>query len=189
MSQFGFGIPVRQTDQHDRDETIGTTMVARIIRLELLPVSMSKQRDDGGLYTSTVSDEELLHFFDSAQRDFYSAREIATEFSFDRSQAHRRLSQLAEDGELERVKVGKRNVVWWRPRDVVVLIEENDGYSIVDPGTGVASQGETRDEALRMLAEAIEVHAGKSEITSEEIYDELGIDPAEIEQGATPPWE
>lgn len=150
---------------------------------------MSKQRDDGGLYTSTVTDEELLHFFDTAQRDFYSAREIATEFDLDRSQAHRRLSRLAEEGKLERVKVGKRNVVWWRPRDVVVLIEENDGYSVVDPETGVASQGETRVEALRMLAEAIEVHAGESEMTPEEIYDELGVDPNEIEQGATPPWE
>lgn len=150
---------------------------------------MSKQRDDGGLYTSTVTDEELLHFFDTAQRDFYSAREIATEFDLDRSQAHRRLSRLAEEGKLERVKVGKRNVVWWRPRDVVVLIEENDGYSVVDPETGVASQGETRVEALRMLAEAIEVHAGESEMTPEEIYDELDVDPAEIEDGATPPWE
>lgn len=163
-------------------------MVARIIRLELLTVSMSKQRDDGGLYTSTISDEELLHFFDSAQRDFYSAREIATEFDFDRSQAHRRLSQLSEEGKLERVEVGKRNVVWWRPRDVVVLIEEDTGYSVIDPETGVASQGETRSEALRMLAEAIEVHAGESEMTSEEIYDELDIDPAEIEEARTPPW-
>lgn len=164
-------------------------MVARIIRLELQRESMSKQRDDGGLYTSTVTNDELLHFFDSAQRDFYSAKEIATEFDFDRTQAYRRLSKLSEAGELERVKVGNRNVVWWRPRDVVVLIEEHTGYSVVDPATGVASQGETRPEALKMLAEAIEVHAGKSEITSEEIYDELGIDPAETGEGATPPWE
>jgi predicted RNase H-like HicB family nuclease len=149
---------------------------------------MSKQRDDRGRYTSTVTDEELLHFFDAAQRDFYSAREIASEFDLDRTQAHRRLSRLDEEGELERVKVGNRNVVWWRPRDIVALIEEDEGYSIVDPATGVASQGKTRPEALRMLAEAIEVHAGKSEMTPDEIYDELNVDSAEIEEGGTPPW-
>lgn len=150
---------------------------------------MSKQRDEGGRYTSTVGDEELLHFFDSGQRDFYSAQEIAEKFGFDRSQAHRRLSQLDGDGELERVEVGSRNVVWWRPRDIVVLIGEEDGYSVVDPETGVASQGETRPEALRMLAEAIEVHEGESEMTPEEIYEELDVDPDEIDTDATPPWE
>lgn len=150
---------------------------------------MSKQRDGGGRYTSTVADDDLLHFFDSGQRDFYSAQEIAEEFGFDRSQAHRRLTQLSEDSELERVEVGNRNVVWWRPRDVVVLIDEDEGYSIVDPETGVASQGETRPEALRMLAEAIEVHEGDSELTPEEIYDELGVDPDDVSEDAAPPWE
>lgn len=149
---------------------------------------MSEQRDGEGRYTRTVDDGAILHFFESGQRDFYSAREIATEFGFDRTQAHRRLAQLADDGELERVEVGRRNVVWWRPRDVVVLIEEASGYSIIDRETGVASQGETRLEALRMLAEAIEAYEGESELTPEEIYEELDIDD-ELPSDAAPPWE
>ena len=150
---------------------------------------MSKHRDEGGRYARTVDDGELLHFFDSGQRDFYSAQEIADRFGFDRSQAHRRLRELADAGELERVEVGSRNVVWWRPRDVVALVDEDDGYSIIDPSTGVASQGKTRPEALRMLAEAVEVYEGESEMTPDEIYEELGVDPDDGDEDATPPWE
>ncbi len=150
---------------------------------------MSKQRDAGGRYTETVDDGELLHFFESGRRDFYSAREIAEEFEFDRSQAHRRLKRLTEEGELERVEVGSRNVVWWRPRDVVALIDEGDGYSVLDPETGVASQGDTRPEALRMLAEAIEAGSGDPERSPEEVYAELGVDPDEVAEDAAPPWE
>lgn len=150
---------------------------------------MARPRNEGGRYASTVEDGDLLHFFDSGRRDFYSAGEIAEEFDLDRTQAHRRLSNLADDGRLERVEVGNRNVVWWRPRDVVSLVAEDDGYSIIDARTGVASQGETRPEALRMLAEAIEVHEDGAEVSPEEVYDELGVDPDDIETDAAPPWE
>lgn len=150
---------------------------------------MSESRDEAGRYAPSVDDGDLLFFFDSGQRDFYGAGEIADEFDLDRSQAHRRLSNLAEAGELERVEVGSRNVIWWRPRDVVVLLDEETGYSIIDQATGVASQGETRSEALRMLAEAIELHGGDSEMTSEEVYAELEIAPETIPEDADPPWE
>lgn len=150
---------------------------------------MPEHRDGGGRYTERISDRDLLHFFDSGRRDFYGAGEIATEFDIDRSQAHRRLSRLSDDDELKRVKVGNRNVVWWRPRDVVVLVPEEDGYSILDPQTGVASQGETRPEALRMLAEAVEVSEGNSDVSPSEVYAELDLDPDEIPEDAAPPWE
>jgi len=150
---------------------------------------MSKQRDEDGRFTSSVTDGDLLHFFDSGERPFYSAGEIATEFDIDRSQAHRRLEALGESGELERVAVGERNVVWWRPRDAVVLVEGSDGYSVLDTTTGVASQGETRPEALRMLAEALESHAGATDVSADEVYDELGIDPEEVDDDTSPPWD
>lgn len=150
---------------------------------------MSEQRDGGGRFSETVSDEELLHFFESGQRDFYSANEVANEFGVDRSQAHRRLSALADRNELQRVEIGRRNVVWWRPRDVVIFIEEESGYSILHRETGVASQGETRPEALRMLAEAIEAYEGEPSVSPREIYEELDVDPEDIPADATPPWE
>lgn len=176
-----FGYPYRSEN--------GTTMVARIIPERPQPAGMSEQRDGEGRYTSSVADQDLLHYFNAGQRAFHSANEVANEFGFDRTQAYRRLSSLADRGELQRVEIGKRNVVWWRPRDVVVLIEEDAGYSIIDRETGVASQGETRSEALRMLAEAIEVYEGESDLTPEEIYEELDIDPEEIPSDAAPPWE
>lgn len=147
------------------------------------------ERDGAGRYSPTVSDDALLHYFERGQRDFHSAKELATEFGLDRSQAHRRLSRLADRGELERVEIGRRNVVWWRPRDVIVLIEEDAGYAVLDRETGVASQGETRPEALRMLAEAIEVSEGDSGMAPENIYEELDIDPDELSGDAAPPWE
>lgn len=150
---------------------------------------MSEQRDDGGRFSETVEDEELLHFFESGQRDFYSAIDVANEFGFDRSQAHRRLAALADNAELKRVELGRRNVVWWRPRDVVIFIEEASGYSILHRETGVASQGETRPEALRMLAEAIEAYEGQSTVSPGEIYEELNIDPDDVPADAVPPWE
>lgn len=164
-------------------------MVARIIPERPQPAGMSEQRDGEGRYTSSVADQDLLHYFNAGQRAFHSANEVANEFGFDRTQAYRRLSSLADRGELQRVEIGKRNVVWWRPRDVVVLIEEDAGYSIIDRDTGVASQGETRPEALRMLAEAIEVYEGDSELTPDEIYKELDMDPGEVPGDTNPPWD
>lgn len=150
---------------------------------------MNNYRDEDGKYQNRVNDDEIIHFFETDQRDFYSAQEIANKFDFDRSQAYRRLSQLDEDGEIERIKVGKRNIVWWRPRDIAIFIEEGTGYSIIDSKTGITTQGETKPEALRKLAEAIEVHEGKTELTPEEIYEELGIDTETAPENKMPPWD
>jgi len=65
------------------------------------------------------------------------------------------------------------------------LVEEDDGWwSAIDEGTGVASQGETRQQALENLDEAVALHAGEA---GEEIEDEvaflrgLGIEPTDSE--------
>ncbi len=41
----------------------------------------------------------------------------------------------------------------------VVLAPEEVGYSVLCPAFGIASQGDSRDEALRMIIEAIEICA------------------------------
>jgi len=44
------------------------------------------------------------------------------------------------------------------PRREILLIQEDDGWwSAIDQGTGVASQGATRSEALDDLDEAVEL--------------------------------
>ncbi|MFC3959069.1 helix-turn-helix domain-containing protein [Halovivax cerinus] len=74
-------------------------------------------RNEHGKYTPSVTDESLLAHFTHADRPFQTAQSIADRFDLDRSQAYRRLQQLADDGEVEKAKVGGRAVVWWRVDD------------------------------------------------------------------------
>lgn len=63
-------------------------------------------------------------------------------------------------------------------RDGVEFIHEEDGrITAVDRETGVASYGETKVEALRMLAEALELHQGDGDSVTDEDLREMGLDP------------
>lgn len=70
-------------------------------------------RNDRGEYSPTVTDEEILAFIAREQQPIQTARAVADQFGIDRSQAYRRLQQLADEGALEKAKVGGRAVVWW----------------------------------------------------------------------------
>jgi predicted RNase H-like HicB family nuclease len=60
----------------------------------------------------------------------------------------------------------------------VVFIHEEDGsITAKDIETGVASFGDTKSEALRMLAEALELHEGGGEPVTDEDLREWGLDP------------
>lgn len=62
----------------------------------------------------------------------------------------------------------------------VEFIHEDDGsITAKDIETGVASFGDTKAEALRMLAEAIELHEGGGEPVTEEDLEEWGLEDAE----------
>jgi predicted ArsR family transcriptional regulator len=140
-----------------------------------------------GRYTQYVSDEDILYFFETSEQPIHSAGDIAEQFGLSRQQAHRRLGKLEKRNELRCIELGQRNTAWWKPRDIVVLMQEEDGYSAHDLTVDVASEGETRSKALRKLAEAIEVSEGDSEMTAEaEIYAELGIDPDETDESSPP---
>ena len=71
----------------------------------------------------------------------------------------------------------------------ITLTQEDDGWwAARDEATGVASQGETRQDALDNLDEAVALHKGEigeSIDTREEekdVLEDLGIDPDEVEQ-------
>ena len=68
--------------------------------------------------------------------------------------------------------------------DEIRLWREGDGWVITDVETGVTTQGETREDALEMLDEAVALHKGEigREPTDEELR-ELGIDPADNTTG------
>lgn len=89
-------------------------------------------RNDRGKYTTSVTDESLLARFSRADRPFQTAQSIADHFDLDRSQAYRRLQQLADDGALEKTKVGGRAVVWWLTGDYAHAPEPND-VNVDDP--------------------------------------------------------
>ena len=75
-----------------------------------------------------------------------------------------------------------------RDGDGVRFVHEDGGrITAVDEETGVASFGETKSEALRMLAEALELHEGGGEPVSDDDLREMGIDPADVPDEATVP--
>jgi predicted RNase H-like HicB family nuclease len=64
-------------------------------------------------------------------------------------------------------------------RREIRLVEEEDGrWSAIDEGVDVASQGQTRSEALANLDEAVALHKGEigEPVTDADLRD-LGIDP------------
>ena len=70
--------------------------------------------------------------------------------------------------------------------DEIRMWREGDSWVIIDVETGVTTQGETREDALEMLDEALALHRGGGESidTPEEERDVLrdfGIDPDEVE--------
>ncbi len=71
--------------------------------------------------------------------------------------------------------------------DEIRMWREDDHWIITDVETGVTTQGETREEALEMLDEAVALYhgeTGESIDTPEEERDalrDLGIDPDEVE--------
>lgn len=60
----------------------------------------------------------------------------------------------------------------------VVFIHGDDGsITARDKETGVASFGDTKAEALSMLAEALTLHEGGGEPVTDEDLEEWGLDP------------
>lgn len=149
---------------------------------------MSHDRTTDGRFDESVSDREIVWFFETGDRPFHSAGEVADEFGLSRQQAHRRLNALVDAGDLQRIDFGSRSTAWWKSRDVVVLVEETDGYSAHDLTIGVASDGATRAEALQNVAEAIKARQGDFDMSADEVSEELGLDPADVDEDASPPF-
>lgn len=64
-----------------------------------------------------VSDEELLNVFREASDPVLIASEVASEVSIGRRGVYKRLEQLADEGALDRKKIGGRGTVWWLIED------------------------------------------------------------------------
>ena len=76
-------------------------------------------------------------------------------------------------------------------KDGVDFTYEDDLVTAIDRETGVAASGETRPEALAMLSDALELHAGGGEPieNEDEFLRGIGIDPESVpDEPDTPPW-
>lgn len=69
-----------------------------------------------------------------------------------------------------------------RPTHITLeLAEDGEVWVVRDEDTGVATQGETREEALANLDDAVALHKGKSgEPVTEADLRELGVDPESV---------
>lgn len=64
-----------------------------------------------------------------------------------------------------------------RRKDGVEFIYEDGQITAHDVESGVASYGETKSEALSMLAEALELHESGGDPATEEDLREFGLNP------------
>lgn len=104
-------------------------------------------RNESGEYTPTTTDAAILLYFEDADRPFQTARSVADRFGFDRSQAYRRLQRLADEGALNKTKVGGRAAVWWAedtpPADDRTAIEERPAQEILTDLKAFIEDGDT----------------------------------------------
>lgn len=64
-----------------------------------------------------------------------------------------------------------------RKKGVEFIYEDDGRITARDIESGVASFGETKAEALGMLAEALELHAGGGDPVTDDDLREFGLDP------------
>jgi len=72
--------------------------------------------DSGGRPTS-ASDEEVLRYLQNTDERVVTTPEVAEALNVSRRTALRRLSNLADEGLIERKDIGGRSAVWWMPDD------------------------------------------------------------------------
>ena len=76
-----------------------------------------------------------------------------------------------------------------RRKEGVEFTYEDDLVTARDIETGVASSGNSKAEALAMLAEALALHEGGGNPIEDEdqFLRDIGIDPDEVDEDETPP--
>ena len=69
----------------------------------------------------------------------------------------------------------------------ITLTQEDDVWIAKDEDVNVASHGETREEALENLDEAVALHEGGGDPVTDEDLREWGIDPDDVSDGVQEP--
>lgn len=107
---------------------------------------MGSKRNEGGEFTSEVTMEDVLGIFDSVEGPAITSTDVSDHLGCSREVARKRLSELHEEGRVERRKSG-RTVLWWRTD------RENDYERAIGSleGSGIAEG--MREERSRLREE------------------------------------
>jgi len=120
-------------------------------------------RDEGGKYTTTVSDEELVAAIDQAPSPVVTATDLDEVLPIGRRAIRERLLDLLDQGRVTRKKVGGRAVVWWRATEGTDNSDETpfEDDPVFDLPTFASGTGDVSANVDEYVADAI---AGESDL-------------------------
>ncbi|NLV03620.1 HTH domain-containing protein [Haloferax sp. Atlit-47N] len=75
---------------------------------------MDRERDDQGRYSTQITPERVLEVLSEAETPVLTARQVAEELGCSSEAARQKLLALHEAGDVGKMSVGARAVVWWR---------------------------------------------------------------------------
>lgn len=76
-----------------------------------------KERSENGEYVETTTPEEVLIAMRDVQAPFVTVGDVAEAVGCSRETARRKLTDLHEEGAINRREIGASAVVWWVPDD------------------------------------------------------------------------
>jgi len=114
------------------------------------PSSMSREREDTGRYTETVTLDGVLSVFETVDGPVVTSGDVAEALDCSRETARRKLRTLEEQGKVASRKTAGR-VVWWvvDEQESVRGIDPEDSFWEFEPGaSGESDVSENVDEVL-----------------------------------------
>jgi hypothetical protein len=111
---------------------------------------MSREREDTGRFTETVTLDDVLGVFETVDGPIVTSGDVAEALDCSRETARRKLSSLEKQEDVASRKTAGR-VVWWRvgSPDETTGINPDDPFWELEPGaSGETDVSENVDEVL-----------------------------------------
>ena len=108
-----------------------------------------RERNREGQYVETVTRERVLSVLEDADEPVMATGDVADALECSREAARLKLTDLAEDGEVQRHDVRGAVVVWWPTddpttaeplRDIVGMLDEDEANAFVERTRAVREQ-------------------------------------------------
>ncbi|WP_082256417.1 HTH domain-containing protein [Haloferax sp. ATB1] len=75
---------------------------------------MDRERDDHGRYSTQITPERVLTILSEADTPVLTAKQVAEALECSSEAARQKLQALHEAGDVGKMNVGARAVVWWK---------------------------------------------------------------------------